>query len=170
MKMKKMLQWFSAVAVVFAVGACQQQNVEPAPAAPVAPPAPSIPGIAVPTPEVSSDPMAQKMAAARAQHAADKVETSALMKATLEEGASQAYQVTLPGAPYCQAFVAVGAETLSNVDVKLALADGALVAADSTLDATAVISSYCPPNPGLYNVTVTAAAGAGEVAVQVFSK
>jgi len=138
----------------------------PAPAAAPAPVAAPVPAAA----PASDDPMAQKMATAKATHAADKVETSALMKATLETGATQSYQVTLPGAPYCQAIIAVGADTVTNVDVKLALADGALVAADPTMDATAVISNFCPPSPGLYTVTIAATAGTGEIAVQVFSK
>jgi hypothetical protein len=181
MKTGQIIQWFCTVALIAAASGCQmlggEQPAAPAPAAPAAPPAPSIPGmpavapVAAPVPAVvSTDPMAQKIAAARSIHASDKVETSAMMKATLETGAGQTYQVTLPGAPYCQAIIAVGAETVTNVDVKLALAGGALVAADPTMDATAVISNYCPPSPGLYTVTVSAAAGSGDVAVQIFSK
>jgi len=135
----------------------------PAPEQPV--PAPKL---AEATPE--TDILADKMTAKKTEVAAAYTPTSALTKQNLIKGKKQAYQIQLPGPPFCHTFIALTAETTNNVDLLIKSPTGTSDATDSTEDSTATIQDYCPTTPGSYQVTVAMPTSAGEFAVQVFSK
>jgi hypothetical protein len=99
----------------------------------------------------------------------DKKETSTLLKQELEKGKVQEYEVQLPGTPYCQAFIAVGDDKVKDIDLKLESPEGNIVGQDST-DENKALLDHCPQTAGTYKLTVTMAKGAGEFAIQVFSK
>jgi hypothetical protein len=127
--------------------------------------------VAVPTPPVpTGDALTDALNSKKFQVAAEWQPTSALSKGRLEKGAKQAYQVQLPGPPFCHTYVAVADAGISNLDLSLSNAAGAVMTQDSTSENSATVLNSCPPMAGLYTVTVSATAGAGEFAVQVFSK
>jgi len=143
----------------------------PAPTAPVAAAPVAAAPVAVPAqPALAGDPIASKMAASKAAGAADKTATSSLMRALLNKNKETAYNVQLPGAPYCHTFIAVGNDSVANVDLSLTSPTAIVVAADATKESTALISNYCPTTPGLYTLKVKMSDGSGEFGVQVFSK
>ena len=146
---------------------------QPAPtaAAPAAAPAaPATAPTATAEPASTGDPLTDQMNAVKAQQAADRAPTSALVKLTLAKGEKQSYQVQLPGPPFCHTYAAVGADTVKNLDIAIASPTGTAEAQDDTEEATAVIANHCPTVAGPYTLTVTSTKGKGEIAVQVFSK
>jgi len=137
--------------------------VSPAPAVPAATAAPVAP---VPTGDLLTD----RMNEVKFAQAADRTATSALVKVTLAAGKSQSYQVQLPGPPYCHTFIAVGDDKVKNVDLVIESPMAVPEALDSTTDNRAFIANHCPTMPGAYKLTTKMVDGAGEIAVQVFSK
>ena len=143
--------------------------VAPAQAAPtVAAPAAAatVPAAPVPT----GDALVDKLNTQRYAVAPAMVATSALLKQSLEKGKSQAYQVQLPGPPYCQTFVAAAGDTVKDVTLVLESPAGAAEAQDAMQGSAAVIANHCPTVPGTYKLTVSMPSDAGEFAIQVFSK
>jgi len=147
------------------------------PAVPGAPAFPGQPTVAVPTapaapvaPVPTGDLLTDRMNEVKFQQAADRTATSALVKVTLAAGKSQSYQVQLPGPPYCHTFVAVGDDKVKNVDLVIESPMAVPEALDSTTDNRAFIANHCPTMPGAYKLTVKMTDGAGEIAIQVFSK
>jgi hypothetical protein len=136
---------------------------QPAAAVPTAPVAP-----VAPTP--TGDLLTDRMNEVKFAQAADRTATSALVKVTLAAGKAQAYQVQLPGPPYCHTFVAVGDDNVKNVDLVIESPMAVPEALDSSTDNKAFIANHCPTVAGLYKLTAKMTDGTGEVAIQVFSK
>ncbi|MCK9461537.1 MAG: hypothetical protein M0R80_18060 [Proteobacteria bacterium] len=135
-------------------------------AAPTVPVAAAVPVAPTPTGDLLTD----RLNEVKFQQGADKTATSALTKVALAAAKSQSYQVQLPGPPYCHTIVAVGDDAVKNVDVTLESPLAVPEAMDSTLDNRAFIANHCPTVAGAYKLTVKMTDGAGEVAIQVFSK
>ena len=167
--------------------ATQQQEVGQVPAVPGQPAAvPAVPGqpAAVPgqvtaapaqaqaavPPTATGDVLVDKLNTKKVEASPDTQPTSTLLKQSLAAGKSQAYQVPLAGPPYCQTFIATAADTVKNIDLRLASPTGAEEASDGEEGSVAVIANHCPAVPGMYTLTVSMPGGAGEYAVQVFSK
>jgi hypothetical protein len=144
-----------------------QPSVAATPPTPEQPPVPT-PTLAEGTPV--TDILADKMTMKKIEIAAAFTPTSALTKQNLKKGAEQAYQVQLPGPPFCHTFIALTAEANNNVDLSIKSPTGVADATDSTEDSIATIQDYCPTTPGSYNITVAMPKSDGEFAVQVFSK
>jgi hypothetical protein len=141
------------------------------PAVPGAVAAPAVPAPAAPVaPTPTGDLLTDRLNEVKFQQAPDKTGTSALTKVTLAAAKAQSYQVQLPGPPYCHTIVAVGDDAVKNVDVVLESPMAVPEAMDTTADNRAFIANHCPTVAGLYKLTVKMTDGAGEVAVQVFSK
>ncbi len=150
----------------------------PAPAPAVAAPgqpAPVAPGVAAPgqptpAPAPTGDALTDALNTKKVALAANFTATSALVKATLNKGKSQAYQVQLPGPPYCHTYIAVTDEKVKNIDLTIASPTNEIQASDSTEENTAAVQNHCPTMPGVYKLSVNMPASSGEFAVQVFSK
>jgi hypothetical protein len=138
---------------------------QPVPGQPAAPPAPAAPTPPTPTGDTLTDALNQF----HFEKAPDKKETSTLLKQELKKGKTQEYHVQLPGTPYCQSFIAVGDDNVKDLDLKLESPEGATVGQDST-DENKALLDHCAQTPGNYKLTVTMDKGAGEFAIQVFSK
>lgn len=138
----------------------------PVAATPAVPVAAAVPVAPTPTGDLLTD----RLNEVKFQQGADKTATSALTKVALAAAKSQSYQVQLPGPPYCHTIVAVGDDAVKNVDVTLESPLAVPEAMDSTLDNRAFIANHCPTVAGAYKLTVKMTDGAGEVAIQVFSK
>jgi hypothetical protein len=141
-----------------------QPVAAPVPGQPVAAPAP----VAPPTP--TGDALTDKLNAKKYEVAAAFTPTSALLKQALEKNKPQSYQVQLPGPPYCQTFIAVADDKVSNIDLSLESPTGTQEAADDQKESSAVIANHCPTVPGAYKLTVSIPKDSGEFAIQVFSK
>ncbi len=135
---------------------------QPGVAAPAAPP--------VAPPVATGDALTDKLNAKKFASASAFSPTSTLTKQTLAAKGSQAYQVQLPGPPYCHTYIAVGGDKVANINISVDSPAGATDASDSTEENTAIIQNHCPTMPGAYKLTVNMAKGSGEFAVQVFSK
>jgi hypothetical protein len=64
----------------------------------------------------------------------------------------------------------VGDDAVKNLDIVVESPTAVPEAMDSTADNRAFIANHCPTIAGAYKLTVKMTDGAGEVAVQVFSK
>lgn len=139
---------------------------------------PAQPGVmpgAVPTaapvpPAPTGDALTDSLNLRKFHSAPDWQPTSALSKGRLETGANQTYQVQLPGPPYCHTYLAVADAGIGNLDLSVTNAAGAVETQDATVESSALVQKHCPAMAGMYTVTITASQGAGEFAVQVFSK
>ena len=138
----------------------------PVAATPAVPVAAAVPVAPTPTGDLLTD----RLNEVKFQQGADKTATSALTKVALAAAKSQSYQVQLPGPPYCHTIVAVGDDAVKNVDVTLESPLAVPEAMDSTIGNRAFIANHCPTVAGAYKLTVKMTDGAGEVAIQVFSK
>ena len=143
----------------------------PTAAAPTATASAAATTAAVPTaPVATGDALVDKLNAKRFEVSPAMQATSALLKQTLAKGKSQAYQVQLPGPPYCQTFVVAAGDTVKDVTLVLESPAGTAEAQDATLGGSAIIPNHCPTVPGTYKLTVAMPSDAGEFAIQVFSK
>ncbi|MDD5306315.1 MAG: hypothetical protein PHU25_03235 [Deltaproteobacteria bacterium] len=151
-------------------GAAAAPAPAPAPVVPVAT-APVAPTVA-PPPAPTGDELVDLMNATQQKVAADRIPTggTTLTRMELKKGKKQAYDVQLPGPPFCHTYVAVGGKGVENLDLSIASPTGAIEGSDGTEDATPVIANHCPIAPGNYRLTVTMTKGSGEFAIQVFSK
>jgi len=118
----------------------------------------------------TGDALTDKLNAKKAEVAAVFTPTSALLKQTLGKNKSQAYQVQLPGPPFCHTYITVGDDKVKNIDLAIVSPTGTTEASDSTQENVAVIQQHCPTVPGSYKLNVSMPKGKGEFAIQVFSK
>jgi hypothetical protein len=145
------------------------------PGQPVAIPGVQQPGMIAPTQQVTpptptGDALTDKLNAKKFELASAFIPTSALVKQNLEKNKSQAYQVQLPGPPYCHTYVAVTGDQVGNIDLAIDSPAGTTEAKDATEESVASILNHCPVMPGAYKLTVSMPQAGGEFAVQVFSK
>ena len=142
------------------------------PGQPTAPPAPGQPVAQPAAPPPTGDALIDKLNATKTAQAPTKTGTSSLLRQELAAGKTQSYHVQLPGPPFCHAFIAVGNEQVTNLDVSLEgpTSTGTPEAQDDTQESTAVIPNHCPATHGQYKLNVKLSGGAGEFAVQVFSE
>lgn len=154
------------------VGQAQPGMQQPAAGIPNAAPAALPPTPATPPtpPPPTGDPLTDKLNAKKFELAADWTPTSAMLKQPIDEGKEMSFQVQLPGPPYCHTFIAVGPDDIKNLDMSIVSPMGATEGNDNTAESLAVVQNHCPQSPGPYKLTVKAAQGAGEFAVQVYSK
>jgi hypothetical protein len=146
--------------------------VPPVPGQPAVPGAPVPPPVAAaPTPPTpTGDELTDALNKFKFEKAQDKKETSMLLTPqSITKGKEQAYEVMLPGTPYCHSFIAVGEEKIKNIDLKLESPEGAVVGKDATIENKALLD-YCATTPGTYKLTVAMPGEAGDFAIQVFSK
>jgi hypothetical protein len=130
----------------------------------------AVPAAAPVPPAPTGDALTDSLNLRKFHSAPDWQPTSALSKGRLETGANQTYQVQLPGPPYCHTYLAVADAGIGNLDLSITNAAGAVETQDATVESSALVQNHCPAMAGMYTVTVKASQGAGEFAVQVFSK
>lgn len=152
-----------------AVPAAAPAATQPAAAVAAQPAAAAVP--AQPTPPTpTGDALVDKLNTKKFEVAPLFVPTSQLLKQSLEKGKPQPYQVQLPGPPFCHTYLAVTDDKAENIDITLESPAGIQESADGTQESTAVVANHCPQTAGAYKLTVAIPKGAGEFAVQVFSK
>jgi hypothetical protein len=153
-------------------GAPQVPPAQPAVPAAAQPTAQAVqPTVAQPAPPApTGDALIDRLNANKFQVAPDWIATSALVRLRLDNGKKQAYQVQLPGPPYCHTYVAVGDDAVQNLDLSIESPTSIPEAKDSAEGNVAVIQNHCPIVAGAYKLTVTMTKGGGEFAIQVFSK
>ncbi len=138
------------------------QPVPGQPAVPVAQP------VAPPTP--TGDKIVDRLNTKKFQVAADWIATSALLRQRLDQKKRQAYQVQLPGPPYCHTYVLAGEDGIKDLDVTVESPTGTTEAKDTSQENVVALQNHCPTTPGSYKLNVTMTKGNGEFAIQVYSK
>ena len=150
------------------------QTPQPAPAQPAATTAPAVSPAPAPQPITpplpTGDPLIDKLNTKKFQMATYFVPTSQMHKMSLKKSKVQAFQVQLPGPPFCHSYVVSGNDNVKNIDINVMSPMGAIESQDATMEGTAVIINHCPQMPGAYKLNVTMTDGKGEFAIQVFSK